>query len=240
LYNKGILNNEVLNARSKETNSGKALRILLQEIGEKAFTQWIFGILDSLQQAEVLRPALHGVGIRPTSFSRSWLVYCSLSCQEDRRGWLLLSLREAECEGCTSQGWQPSEQLADELGAYLSELSQSGAQAERLLRDLWCASQGVGILHQALSAFQEVGRSALDEGQSTQPIIQVRRLTPTECARLQAFPDDHLSQVRINGKPPTDGPMYRALGNSMCVNVMAFIGQRIQLANGRQLNQEAA
>lgn len=56
----------------------------------------------------------------------------------------------------------------------------------------------------------------------------VRRLTPTECARLQGFPDDYLSQVVWRGQcPPPDGPMYKALGNSMATNVMAYIGQRI-------------
>jgi DNA (cytosine-5)-methyltransferase 1 len=58
----------------------------------------------------------------------------------------------------------------------------------------------------------------------------VRRLTPTECARLQGFPDDHLSQVPWRGKArPADGPMYKAFGNSMAVNVLHYLGERIQL-----------
>lgn len=60
--------------------------------------------------------------------------------------------------------------------------------------------------------------------------MQVRRLTPLECARLQGFPDDYLLQVPWRGKtPPPDGPMYKALGNSMAVNCMDWIGQRIQM-----------
>jgi len=60
--------------------------------------------------------------------------------------------------------------------------------------------------------------------------MAVRRLTPVECARLQAFPDDYLTQVTWRGKcPPADGPMYRALGNSMAVNVMRWIGRRIDM-----------
>ena len=54
--------------------------------------------------------------------------------------------------------------------------------------------------------------------------MQVRRLTPTECARLQGFPDDFLSQV----PGASDTQMYRALGNSMAVNVMQLIGERIE------------
>jgi DNA (cytosine-5)-methyltransferase 1 len=61
--------------------------------------------------------------------------------------------------------------------------------------------------------------------------MAVRRLTPTECARLQGFPDSYLSQVTYRGKcPPADGPMYRALGNSMAVPVMRWIGRRIMEA----------
>jgi DNA (cytosine-5)-methyltransferase 1 len=58
----------------------------------------------------------------------------------------------------------------------------------------------------------------------------VRRLTPRECERLQGFPDDH-TQIPYRGKPATDcpdGPRYKAIGNSMAVPVMAWIGQRIQ------------
>ena len=56
----------------------------------------------------------------------------------------------------------------------------------------------------------------------------VRRLTPRECERLQGFPDDY-TLVPHRGKPMADGPRYKALGNSMAVPVMAFIGQRIQM-----------
>jgi DNA (cytosine-5)-methyltransferase 1 len=55
----------------------------------------------------------------------------------------------------------------------------------------------------------------------------VRRLTPTECARLQGFPDDYLD-ILYRGKPAADGPKYKALGNSMCVNIIAWLGHRIE------------
>ncbi len=54
----------------------------------------------------------------------------------------------------------------------------------------------------------------------------VRRLTPRECERLQGFPDDYTA-VMHRGKPAADGPRYKALGNSMAVPVMAWIGRRI-------------
>ena len=59
--------------------------------------------------------------------------------------------------------------------------------------------------------------------------MTVRRLTPRECERLQGFPDDW-TLIPWRGKPAEqcpDGPRYKALGNSMAVNCMAWIGERI-------------
>ena len=59
----------------------------------------------------------------------------------------------------------------------------------------------------------------------------VRRLTPRECERLQGFPDDY-TLIQFRGKPAADGPRYRALGNSMAVPVMSWIGRRIDVVDG--------
>jgi DNA (cytosine-5)-methyltransferase 1 len=57
--------------------------------------------------------------------------------------------------------------------------------------------------------------------------MQVRRLTPVECERLQGFPDNH-TNIPWRGKAEApDGPRYKALGNSMAVPVMRWIGERI-------------
>ena len=60
----------------------------------------------------------------------------------------------------------------------------------------------------------------------------VRRLTPTECERLQGFPDGW-TDVPHRGKPAPDGPRYKALGNSMAVPVMRWIGERIAKVDAR-------
>ncbi|HCI5846439.1 TPA: phage N-6-adenine-methyltransferase [Klebsiella pneumoniae] len=62
--------------------------------------------------------------------------------------------------------------------------------------------------------------------------VQVRRLMPVECERLQGFPDNH-TLISWRGKEATecpDGPRYRAIGNSMAVPVMRWIGERISAA----------
>jgi site-specific DNA-cytosine methylase len=93
-----------------------------------------------------------------------------------------------------------------------------------------------------------------EEGKQTvfyKPAMQVRRITPLECERLQGFPDNYTAiTVRKNKKIEpdyflymqqlfpgisekearllaADGPRYKALGNSMAVPVMRWIGERI-------------
>ena len=66
---------------------------------------------------------------------------------------------------------------------------------------------------------------------------RVRRLTPTECERLQGFPDGY-TDIPYRGKPGApDGPRYKALGNSMAVNAMRWIGRRIEMVDGLEVLQ---
>jgi DNA (cytosine-5)-methyltransferase 1 len=62
-----------------------------------------------------------------------------------------------------------------------------------------------------------------------QQAMQVRRLTPVECERLQGFPDNY-TLIPWRKKPASDcpdGPRYKALGNSWAVPVVKWIGERI-------------
>jgi DNA (cytosine-5)-methyltransferase 1 len=65
----------------------------------------------------------------------------------------------------------------------------------------------------------------------------VRRLTPRECERLQGFTDDYTDVPYRRRNWTADGPRYKALGNSMAVNVMHWLGERIEMveetANGK-------
>lgn len=56
--------------------------------------------------------------------------------------------------------------------------------------------------------------------------MRIRRLTPTECERLQGLPDGW-TNVLYRKKPAADGPRYRAIGNSWAVPCPAWIGRRI-------------
>jgi DNA (cytosine-5)-methyltransferase 1 len=88
------------------------------------------------------------------------------------------------------------------------------------------------IYNQSVS---ELSQSVTGQGGNTMPhgLIdrKVRRLTPIECERLQGFPDNY-TQIPWRNKEPEncpDGPRYKAMGNSMAVPVMHWIGKRIQM-----------
>lgn len=62
--------------------------------------------------------------------------------------------------------------------------------------------------------------------------MAVRRLTPVECERLQGFPDNYTNIPWRKKDESPDGPRYKALGNSMAVPVMRWIGERIKMVDG--------
>jgi DNA (cytosine-5)-methyltransferase 1 len=84
-------------------------------------------------------------------------------------------------------------------------------------------------------------KSEAKHNQSVLTAMAVRRLTPTECERLQGFPDGY-TDIQPNGKLTPDGPRYKALGNSMAVPVMKWIGERIgtaEKARAKAIKQQA-
>lgn len=108
------------------------------------------------------------------------------------------------------------------------------------LRDLWengpdrRTPQGLRLEEQLCRQSRQALPVVPPQGS---PWAQVRRLTPTEAERLQGFPDGH-TRIPWRGKPAEecpDGPRYKALGNSMAVPVMRWIGARI----ARQLEAQA-
>lgn len=96
--------------------------------------------------------------------------------------------------------------------------------------------QGVGVDFQNCAATADVCGTLMGEaqrkggeaGHGVMAAMAVRRLTPRECERLQGFPDDYTA-IEYRKKPAADGPRYKALGNSMAVPVMRWIGERIAM-----------
>jgi len=215
---------------TKETDTAQTLRALREAVGAEAFTQWGLGVLDSLQAAQVLRQDLHGCSVRcKTCEGELGLDDGAPPCTQADPAGAVCQMREAGRQRRPPQGRQLAEQLSRELGAHLSELPHSGASSKGFLLGMWQAGEGLGLLREALSALQEMGRSLADESQSAQRSA-VRRLTPRETERLQGFPDDY-TLIPWRNKPADecpDGPRYKAIGNSKAVPVVRWIGQRIQ------------
>jgi DNA (cytosine-5)-methyltransferase 1 len=86
-------------------------------------------------------------------------------------------------------------------------------------------SQTIGS---AASDINHVGGVIVDAPVPLQASKAVRRLTPLECERLQGFRDNYTLIPWKNKSACPDGPRYKALGNSMAVPCMAWIGKRIQ------------
>ena len=90
---------------------------------------------------------------------------------------------------------------------------------------------------------QIVGALAAQPGMKQTTYIKtntvVRRLTPTECERLQGFPDGWTDIPWAIKPTAPDSRRYKALGNSMAVPVMKFIGKRIMETKEVVYNAEA-
>lgn len=109
----------------------------------------------------------------------------------------------------------------------------AGSGSDPQLVGALCAPDFKGVGSQYVSEGKVVVDSRANnngnESESVQNPMLVRRLTPLECERLQGFPDGH-TLIAWKGKPAEecpDGPRYKAIGNSMAVPVMRWIGRRI-------------
>jgi DNA (cytosine-5)-methyltransferase 1 len=100
------------------------------------------------------------------------------------------------------------------------------------ISDSLTCSQQAAVIAPSLTASNDPSRGPQSSGVTQQvaacyaAAMQVRRLTPRECERLQGFPDDY-TDIKPKGKPTPDGPRYKALGNSRAVPVVRWIGKRI-------------
>jgi len=83
------------------------------------------------------------------------------------------------------------------------------------------------VLTPSLEAHFELTLATTTEGLAPEKAVwRVRRLMPLECERLQGLPD-HYTRVPYRGAPAADGPRYKAIGNSMAVPCITWVGQRL-------------
>lgn len=216
----------VTHASTQEGNTNSLLLTLREAVGAEAFAEWRLGVSDTLQSSQILRSEVHGCSVRcQTNESRRGLDDGTLSRETRGSPWAVSDLRQAGRERRAPHGRGLSEQFTSELDAALSQLSFEGTQAETVLRYLREASEGPRLLQSPLPFAQR--RAA------------VRRLTPREAERLQGFDDDYTLIPWRKGMAP-DGPRYKALGNSMAVPVMRWIGERIAMVEAHAASMELA
>ena len=123
-------------------------------------------------------------------------------------------------------------ELGDEVGNCL-RASSGGGDKPHVLAPVGAFKYTMGAKAYGIG-YAEEQSPTLDtkpESNAVLQAMQVRRLTPVECERLQGFPDDYTA-IPWRGKAANqcpDGPRYKALGNSWAVPVVRWIGQRINL-----------
>jgi DNA (cytosine-5)-methyltransferase 1 len=130
------------------------------------------------------------------------------------RGYPAIAFKAGQGAGARSLG------LAEELSPTLPS-SDSGSNRAPTVATMIHGTQDPCVSDIAFA----LGRNSGQEN-----VYGVRRLTPRECERLQGFPDDY-TLVEYRGKPASDGPRYKALGNSMATPVVSWLGARIAAAN---------
>ena len=145
------------------------------------------------------------------------------------------TLNQSSCGGIIGQSDQ---ELFSQRGSGLvcmahgqggAEIRQDGAPT------LTCNHEAPIVVHGRQDPCVSHQAYGLDtEGSGNTNVIlngmQIRRLLPLECERLQGMPDDH-TRIPWRGKPADrcpDAPRYKAIGNAMAVPVMRWIGRRIQ------------
>jgi DNA (cytosine-5)-methyltransferase 1 len=146
-------------------------------------------------------------------------------------------------EPCVAFGWQNSSSQGDSVSETVSptlDKSKTPAVAFSLQGGGKTSqnSQGSGWNKEVCftTNCMDVHGVAYEIDEECNNNMQVRRLTPVECERLQGFPDD-FTKIPYRNKTAEncpDGPRYKAMGNSMAVPVMKWIGERIEKINGNK------
>jgi len=128
--------------------------------------------------------------------------------------------------------WQSRPPILLEREGLRGDIAPSREQQQSATNDAYTSSGAKNPVVGALCArdFKGVGNQYVSDGKVILDNGGARRLTPMEFERLQGFGDEY-TKIPYQGKTASECPVnvrYKALGNSMAVNVMAWIGRSIQ------------
>lgn len=169
-----------------ETTEGNKILCLLQETyGEEEVLQWGVGVLDILQQEEVLRQRMHESCIQSKAENWQGLDDGSLPRKELVAGWALRDVWEQQECGCSPQGRKPTEQQSGEFTEIMQKLPHKGTSPCTTLFDMWSKGEGTWLLRETLYSIQKIRKSLLGEWKGGDGMMDVstsktvvRRLTP--------------------------------------------------------------
>lgn len=162
----------------------------------------------NLQGSQVDREPKNGPG------GKGW-------CDPDENGAYTLNATDRHVVCMTDT--QPNCMVSDEVCGCLSQTMHKDPPVAFAVRTKQTGSNGSGVQRDVAHTCDAPGPEAVSSGHT------VRRLTPRECERLQGMPDDW-TKVPYRGKTADecpDTPRYKAIGNSMAIPVMRWIGERI-------------
>ena len=162
-------------APTDQTRSREVLRAVRAAVGEEAMERWGLGVIASLRPAEVLQSGMCMAELPRSTGERGR--GSPLGPREGTQDSLTGALRdlwEAGCARRVPQEWKLDGQLARELDACLSELSHQDPSQSKVLRGLWEASEGLGLLQHALCEIQGDWRPAQDQDPTTEEMPGVR------------------------------------------------------------------
>ena len=221
-----------------EANTREVLRILRQEVGEKAFLEKM-GRLGCFQETEILQPRLYEESICNQGYEqperRSSPPLCEENSLYDReQGTEMRCMRQDGCEtGCTPQGRKLQQQFIREFDACLSELPHETAQTEKCLHYLRKHLQSMPwLLRQTLQTMEEIR-----EPDDSKPQIgfRVRRLTCRELFRLMDVSEDDIDKIQDAGISKTQ--QAKMAGNSIVVSCLYHIFRKMFVETEQEQSQ---
>ena len=169
-----------------ETTEGNKILCFLQETyGEEEVLQWGVGVLDVLQQKEVLRQRVHESCVQSETKNRQWVDDGSLPRKELAAEWCLRDMWEQEECGCSPQRRKPSKQQLRQFAEIMQKLSHESASPSKALFDMWSKGEGIWLLQQTLYSIQKIRKPSMGEWKGGDEMMDVstnktvvRRLTP--------------------------------------------------------------
>jgi DNA (cytosine-5)-methyltransferase 1 len=235
-------------ANATQARSDQVLRLVREAVGSEADAERFAGELAAFWTPEVLRSDVHGERLHGAIQGSGSAEAGAVSGEDvDAQGAVRDVRRNHAAARRSSPRRKSAQQRSRESDRAVPVVPSEGASPARCVCHLWATAEGTRLLQQTLHSLEAVWRPADGARQAPAVItsnkaapshMAVRRLTPIECELLMGFPRNYTA-IDYRGKPAADGPRYRALGNSIAVPVLRWIGERIEMVEALRKGRAA-